>query len=142
MSYRYAKIPDEPVHVGVPHMDKGSSASSSESGSESDSESDDSEEERNNKVKLLEKELLALQEKMRKLVEESNNKKKAKKKVKDKTKKQVPNNAVPKTNAAAAYAAKANNIGDNLSKFYSCFNLVSSQVNLIKIMNICSTVVF
>ncbi|KAF9415375.1 hypothetical protein HW555_006965 [Spodoptera exigua] len=64
---RYAKIPDEPVHVGVPHMDKGSSASSSESGSESDSESDDSEEERNNKVKLLEKELLALQEKMRKL---------------------------------------------------------------------------
>ncbi|CAD0195571.1 unnamed protein product [Chrysodeixis includens] len=112
---RYAKIPDEPVHVGVPHMDKGSSASSSESGSESDSESDDSEEERNNKVKLLEKELLALQEKMRKLVEESNNKKKAKKKVKDKTKKQVPNNAVPKANAAAAYAAKANNISENIA---------------------------
>ncbi|KAJ8734130.1 hypothetical protein PYW07_014681 [Mythimna separata] len=112
---RYAKIPDEPVHAGVPHMDKGSSASSSESGSESDSESDDSEEERNNKVKLLEKELLALQEKMRKLVEESNNKKKAKKKVKDKTKKQVPNNAVPKANAAAAYAAKANNIAETIA---------------------------
>uniref|UniRef100_A0A2H1WGE6 SFRICE_001097 n=1 Tax=Spodoptera frugiperda TaxID=7108 RepID=A0A2H1WGE6_SPOFR len=112
---RYAKIPDEPVHVGVPHMDKGSSASSSESGSESDSESDDSEEERNNKVKLLEKELLALQEKMRKLVEESNNKKKAKKKMKDKTKKQITNNAVPKANAAAAYAAKANNIAETLA---------------------------
>ncbi|XP_049698046.1 bromodomain-containing protein 3 isoform X2 [Helicoverpa armigera] len=112
---RYAKIPDEPVHVGVPHMDKGSSASSSESGSESDSESDDSEEERNNKVKLLEKELLALQEKMRKLVEESNNKKKAKKKMKDKQKKQITNNAVPKPNAAAAYAAKANNIAENLA---------------------------
>ncbi|KAH9639926.1 hypothetical protein HF086_002840 [Spodoptera exigua] len=112
---RYAKIPDEPVHVGVPHMDKGSSASSSESGSESDSESDDSEEERNNKVKLLEKELLALQEKMRKLVEESNNKKKAKKKMKDKQKKQITNNAVPKANAAAAYAAKANNIAETLA---------------------------
>ncbi|CAG4924831.1 unnamed protein product [Colias eurytheme] len=110
---RYAKIPDEPIHAGVPHMDKGSSASSSESGSESDSESDDSEEERNNKVKLLEKELLALQEKMRKLVEESNNKKKAKKKIKEKTKKQVTNSAVPKTNAVPAYT-KVNNIGDNL----------------------------
>ncbi|KAL0895860.1 hypothetical protein ABMA27_011883 [Loxostege sticticalis] len=112
---RYAKIPDEPVHVGVPHMDKGSSASSSESGSESDSESDDSEEERTNKVKLLEKELLALQEKMRKLVEESNNKKKAKKKIKEKTKKQIPTPGIPKANAAAAYAAKANNIAENLA---------------------------
>lgn len=114
--FRYAKIPDEPVHVGVPHMDKGSSASSSESGSESDSESDDSEEERTNKVKLLEKELLALQEKMRKLVEESNNKKKAKKKIKEKTKKQIPTPGIPKANAAAAYAAKANNIAENLGK--------------------------
>ncbi|XP_028169621.1 bromodomain-containing protein 3 [Ostrinia furnacalis] len=114
---RYAKIPDEPVHVGVPHMDKGSSASSSESGSESDSESDDSEEERTNKVKLLEKELLALQEKMRKLVEESNNKKKAKKKIKEKQKKPVPTPGIPKAAnaAAAAYAAKANNIAENLA---------------------------
>lgn len=100
-------------------MDKGSSASSSESGSESDSESDDSEEERNNKVKILEKELLALQEKMRKLVEESNNKKKAKKKMKDKQKKQITNNAIPKTNAVAAsgYNAKTNNIAENLGMF-------------------------
>ncbi|KAI5634984.1 bromodomain-containing protein [Phthorimaea operculella] len=67
---RYAKIPDEPVHTGGEHMDKGSSASSSESGSESDSESDGSEEERRNKVKQLEKELLAVQEKLRKLVED------------------------------------------------------------------------
>ncbi|XP_049887175.1 bromodomain-containing protein 3-like isoform X3 [Pectinophora gossypiella] len=114
---RYAKIPDEPIHAGVPHMDKGSSASSSESGSESDSESDDSEEERNNKVKLLEKELLALQEKMRKLVEESNNKKKAKKKVKDKTKKQLPTSAVPKPAPAAPYGVKANNIGETLGVY-------------------------
>lgn len=113
---RYAKIPDEPIHVGVPHMDKGSSASSSESGSESDSDSDDSEEERNNKVKLLEKELLALQEKMRKLVEESNTKKKAKKKVKDKSsKKQMVNSAMPKANAVAGYGAKANNIAENIA---------------------------
>lgn len=111
-------------------MDKGSSASSSESGSESDSESDDSEEERNNKVKLLEKELFALQEKMRKLVEESNTKKKAKKKVKDKTKKPVTNNAVPKANAAAAYAAKANNISETIGKILfsfettPCFNIL------------------
>lgn len=113
--HRYAKIPDEPVHAGVPHIDKGSSASSSESGSESDSESDDSEEERNNKVKMLEKELLALQEKMRKLVEESNNKKKAKKKIKEK-KKQVPAPGLPKANAVAQYGAKANNIGETLGK--------------------------
>ncbi|XP_039745176.1 bromodomain-containing protein 3-like isoform X2 [Pararge aegeria] len=112
---RYAKIPDEPSHVGVPHIDKGSSASSSESGSESDTESDDSEEERNRAVKLLEKELLALQEKMRKLVEESSTKKKAKKKVKDKQKKQITNSAIPKTNAVATYNAKANNIGENLA---------------------------
>lgn len=114
---RYAKIPDEPIHVGAPHMDKGSSASSSESGSESESESDDSEEERNNKVKLLEKELLALQEKMRKLVEESNTKKKAKKKIKEKTNKKqtISNNAVPKANAATTYAAKANNIAETLA---------------------------
>ncbi|XP_037963728.2 bromodomain-containing protein 3-like isoform X2 [Plutella xylostella] len=115
---RYAKIPDEPLHGGAPHMEKGSSASSSESGSESDSESDDSEEERNNKVKLLEKELLALQEKMRKLVDESNQKKKAKKKVKDKTKKQIPNSSagpLPKPNVTTAYGAKANNISENLA---------------------------
>lgn len=118
MWFRYAKIPDEPVHGGVAHMEKGSSASSSESGSESDSESDDSEEERNNKVKLLEKELLALQEKMRKLVEESNTKKKAKKKVKDKTKKQIGNSALPKANTVAAYAAKANNIAETIGKFF------------------------
>lgn len=96
------------------NMEKGSSASSSESGSESESESDDSEEERNNKVKLLEKELLVLQEKMRKLVEESNAKKKAKKKVKDKTKKQIVNSGIPKANATSAYAAKANNIAENI----------------------------
>ncbi|XP_068628917.1 bromodomain-containing protein 3-like isoform X2 [Battus philenor] len=116
---RYAKIPDEPVHVGVPHtMDKGSSASSSESGSESDSESDDSEEERNNKVKLLEKELLALQEKMRKLVEESNNKKKAKKKIKEKQKKQTTSSATtttPKANTVTTYGTKANNISESLT---------------------------
>lgn len=113
--------------MGVPHnMDKGSSASSSESGSESESESDDSEEERTNKVKLLEKELLALQEKMRKLVEESNTKKKAKKKIKDKTKKQITNTGIPKPNAAAAYAAKANNIAETIGKcarIFSCFLL-------------------
>lgn len=119
---RYAKIPDEPVHVGVPHtMDKGSSASSSESGSESESESDDSEEERNNKVKSLEKELLALQEKMRKLVEESNNKKKAKKKIKEKQKKQMTSSSsIPKPNTVTAYGNKANNISENLGKFFGC----------------------
>ncbi|KOB69054.1 putative bromodomain containing 3 [Operophtera brumata] len=119
---RYAKIPDEPVHVGVPRIDKGSSSSGSESGSESESESDGSDEERNNKVKLLEKELHALQEKMRKLVEESNTKKKAKKKTKDKSSKKpnaVPN-AVPKANTIAAYAAKANTIAESLGKLSKC----------------------
>lgn len=104
-------------------MDKGSSASSSESGSESDSESDDSEEERNNKVKLLEKELHALQEKMRKLVEESNNKKKAKKKMKEK-KKQLTNSTVPaKPNAAVPYAAKVNNIAETIGEYHITVNM-------------------
>lgn len=124
---RYAKIPDEPVHVGVPHIDKGSSSSGSESGSESESESDGSDEERNNKVKLLEKELHALQEKMRKLVEESNTKKKAKKKTKDKSSNKKPNavpNAVPKANTIAAYAAKANTIAESLGKLSEFFDVV------------------
>lgn len=64
---------------------------------------------------MLEKELLALQEKMRKLVEESNNKKKAKKKIKEK-KKPVPAPGLPKANAVAPYGAKANNIGETLGK--------------------------
>lgn len=99
------------------HMEKASSASSSESGSESDSESDDSDEERNNKVKLLEKELLALQEKMRKLVEESTNKKKAKKKIKEKQKKPITTGPTPKVPAAPTYATKANNIVENIGEF-------------------------
>lgn len=64
---------------------------------------------------MLEKELLALQEKMRKLVEESNNKKKAKKKIKEK-KKPVPTPGLPKANAVAPYGTKANNIGETLGK--------------------------
>ncbi|XP_012252969.2 homeotic protein female sterile-like isoform X2 [Athalia rosae] len=82
---RYAKIPDEPLGglVGI----NGSSTSGSSSGSESTSESDDSEEEeRTEKLVALERELKAMQEQMRKLVEESG-KKKSKKKKPEKPKK-------------------------------------------------------
>ncbi|XP_072386839.1 homeotic protein female sterile-like isoform X1 [Diabrotica undecimpunctata] len=87
---KYAKIPDEPVNrVGAPAVNNiPTKSESSTSGSSSDSSSDteDSEEERRNKqLKLLEKELTAMQEKMRKLVDESTRKKKEKKK--DKVKK-------------------------------------------------------
>lgn len=62
---------------------------------------------------MLEKELLALQEKMRKLVEESSNKKKAKKKMKEKQKKQITTGVTPKVPPTPAYTAKTNNIADN-----------------------------
>ncbi|XP_063912894.1 bromodomain-containing protein 3-like isoform X4 [Zophobas morio] len=107
---RFAKIPDEPVNrIG---MAPKSESSSSGSSSESSSDTEDSEEEsRNKQLKLLEKELIAMQEKMRKLVEESTKKKKEKKKQKEKekTKKVMPNsssmgkpgahNALTKTNS-------------------------------------------
>ncbi|XP_018572720.1 bromodomain-containing protein 3 isoform X2 [Anoplophora glabripennis] len=88
---KFAKIPDEPVNrIGGPVTSLASKSESSSSGSSSESSSDteDSEEEKRNKqLKLLEKELTAMQEKMRKLVEESSRKKKEKKKNKIKTKK-------------------------------------------------------
>ncbi|XP_046479206.1 bromodomain-containing protein 2 isoform X1 [Neodiprion pinetum] len=81
---RYAKIPDEPLSglVGI----NGSSTSGTSSGSGSSSESDDSDEERTEKLVALERELKAMQEQMRKLVEESG-KKKSKKKKPEKAKK-------------------------------------------------------
>ncbi|XP_068912588.1 bromodomain-containing protein 3-like isoform X5 [Tenebrio molitor] len=108
--FRFAKIPDEPVNrIGMPPKSESSSSGSS---SESSSETEDSEEEsRNKQLKLLEKELIAMQEKMRKLVEESTKKKKEKKKQKekDKSKKVMANsssmgkpgahNALTKTNS-------------------------------------------
>jgi TolA-binding protein len=93
---RYANIPDEPVNVVSQHKmmshhpatkaEPSSSTSESESG---DSEHDsDSEEERKSKLQILQKQLMEMQDKMKKLVEESTQKKKvpAKKKTKDKKK--------------------------------------------------------
>ncbi|XP_030763893.1 bromodomain-containing protein 3-like isoform X5 [Sitophilus oryzae] len=94
---KFAKIPDEPLNrIGlVPHE-----SSSSGSSSESSSDTEDSEEERRNKqLKQLEKELTAMQERMRKLVEESTRRKKEKKKQKLKDK--------PKKMTAAAQAVSA-----------------------------------
>lgn len=85
---RYAKVPDEPSG-GMVTM-KGSSSSGSSSGSESSSESDDSEEERTQKLLILQQELKAMQEKMKKLVEESGKKKP--KKPKEKLKPTKPMN--------------------------------------------------
>nr|CAI5832521.1 unnamed protein product [Callosobruchus analis] len=86
---KFAKIPDEPMNriSGSTALVK-SESSSSGSSSESSSDTEDSEEERRNKqLKMLEKELHAMQEKMRKLVEESTRRKKEKKKTKVKPKK-------------------------------------------------------
>ncbi|XP_026479099.1 homeotic protein female sterile-like isoform X2 [Ctenocephalides felis] len=116
---RFSKIPDEPLgHMGLTGMDKDSSGSSSGSDSESSSDSDDTEEERNSKLKkVLEQELLAMQEKMRKLVEASGSKKKSKKKMKDKKKPgAIPNvSATGKSMAMAqSHLSKQNSVTDSI----------------------------
>ncbi|KAK9884638.1 hypothetical protein WA026_007476 [Henosepilachna vigintioctopunctata] len=87
---KFAKVPDEPVNrIGLVPK---SESSSSGSGSESSSDTDDSEEDRRKKLKLLEKQVLAIQDKIKSLEEESLKKKKEKKKAKEKPKKLIPNN--------------------------------------------------
>ncbi|KDR13641.1 Homeotic protein female sterile [Zootermopsis nevadensis] len=89
---RYAKIPDEPLG-GAMALEKSttSSTSGSESSTSSDSESDDSEAERVRKLALLQEQLKAMQDQMRKLVEESTVKRgKKKKEEKEKKKKKKP----------------------------------------------------
>ncbi|XP_023724290.1 homeotic protein female sterile isoform X7 [Cryptotermes secundus] len=89
---RYAKIPDEPLG-GAVGLEKSStsSTSGSESSTSSDSESDDSEAERVRKLALLQEQLKAMQDQMRKLVEESTVKRgKKKKEEKEKKKKKKP----------------------------------------------------
>ncbi|GLH14085.1 Homeotic protein female sterile [Gryllus bimaculatus] len=93
---RYAKIPDEPMTSGPIGVEKTSSSSSgSESSSESSSESDDSEAERVRKLALLQEQLKAMQDQMRRLVEESTSKRgKKKKEEKEKKKKKKPDKHV------------------------------------------------
>nr|CAD7396195.1 unnamed protein product [Timema poppensis] len=88
---RYAKIPDEPL-AGNINMEKDiSSTTGTESSSESSSESEDSEAERVRKLALLQEQLKAMQDQMRKLVEESTVKRgKKKKDEKEKKKKKKP----------------------------------------------------
>ncbi|XP_031333781.1 bromodomain-containing protein 3-like isoform X3 [Photinus pyralis] len=112
-SARFAKIPDEPnSRIGGSSSAK-SDSSSSGSSSDSSSETEDSEEERRNKqLKMLEKELIAMQEKMRKFVEESIKRKKAKKKAKEaeKSKKLVTNSNIGKPAAHNNAPVKPNNV--------------------------------
>ncbi|XP_049531596.1 homeotic protein female sterile-like isoform X3 [Anopheles darlingi] len=84
---RLANIPDEPVNNVAPHHHTGkeSEPSSSSDSNESEEESD-SDEECVQKLKILEKQLFEMQERMKKLNEERMMKKKQKKKVKDKKK--------------------------------------------------------
>ncbi|KRT80989.1 hypothetical protein AMK59_5833, partial [Oryctes borbonicus] len=108
---RFAKIPDEPVNRVV--ASGKSDSSSTGSSSESSSDTEDSEEEgRNKQLKLLEKELIAMQERMRKLVEESTTRKKEKKKQKEKekSKKVVTNSSSLGKPGAQAAQAKSNSI--------------------------------
>ncbi|XP_061502053.1 homeotic protein female sterile isoform X8 [Anopheles gambiae] len=86
---RLANIPDEPVNNVAPHHQcKESEPSSSSDSNDSDEESE-SDEECAQKLKLLEKQLFEMQERMRKLTEEALLKKKQKKKSKDKKKSSV-----------------------------------------------------
>uniref|UniRef100_A0A182MSI1 Bromo domain-containing protein n=1 Tax=Anopheles culicifacies TaxID=139723 RepID=A0A182MSI1_9DIPT len=86
---RLANIPDEPVNNVAPHHQcKESEPSSSSDSNDSDEESE-SDEECAQKLKLLEKQLFEMQERMRKLTEEALQKKKQKKKSKDKKKPSV-----------------------------------------------------
>ncbi|XP_049301450.1 homeotic protein female sterile-like isoform X2 [Anopheles funestus] len=83
---RLANIPDEPVNNVAPHHQcKESEPSSSSDSNDSDEESE-SDEECAQKLKVLEKQLFEMQERMRKLTEEALQKKKQKKKTKDKKK--------------------------------------------------------
>ncbi|XP_049820910.1 bromodomain-containing protein 3-like isoform X4 [Aethina tumida] len=114
---KFAKIPEEPVNR-LGGVTVKSESSSSGSSSESSSETEDSEEERRNKqLKSLEKELFAMQEKMRKLMEESTKRKKEKKKLKekDKAKKVLPNsnNSIGKPGAHGALI-KSNSVVDSV----------------------------
>lgn len=87
---RYAKIPDE-MPMGSLSAMKGSDSDVSTSVSEDSSESDDSEEqERTQKLVALQQELKAMQEQMRKLVEQSASGKKKKKPKKEKIGKPKP----------------------------------------------------
>ncbi|KFB43556.1 AGAP002807-PB-like protein [Anopheles sinensis] len=86
---RLANIPDEPVNnVATHHPGKESEASSSSDSNDSDEDSE-SDEECAQKLKLLEKQLFEMQERMRKLTEESLQKKKQKKKLKEKKKQSI-----------------------------------------------------
>jgi hypothetical protein len=97
---RYANIPDEPVnnvvsqHKMIHHPATKAAASSSSSESESaETEHDtDSEAERKSKLQILQKQLMEMQDKMKKLVEESSQKKKpsSKKKAVKEKKKSIP----------------------------------------------------
>lgn len=86
---RLANIPDEPANNITPNQSKESDSSSS-SDSDVTEENSDSDEECNQKLKILEKQLFEMQERMRKLAEEASLKKKAKKKMKDKKKSTTP----------------------------------------------------
>lgn len=95
-----------------------SESSTSGSSSESSSDSEDSgEEERRAKLKLLEQELIAMQEKMRKLVEESTTKKKAKKKQKEKHKEKhkTPNSNITKPVGHGPVTKSNSLVADNVS---------------------------
>lgn len=90
---RYANIPDEPVtnasythhhSSSTHHSTKQEIDTSDDESSESERESN-SDEERNAKIRLLQAQLISMQDEIRKL-EEQSNKKKAKKKLKDKKK--------------------------------------------------------
>lgn len=118
---RFANIPDEPVRNAsyqrhaVKQMDT-SDDDSSDEGAESNSD-----EERTNKLKLLEAQVSSLQNEIQKLKDEQLNKRKTKKKVKDKKKPTGPVGSTPMVstiptshtpigyNATAAAAAKTQN---------------------------------
>uniref|UniRef100_A0A182N784 Bromo domain-containing protein n=1 Tax=Anopheles dirus TaxID=7168 RepID=A0A182N784_9DIPT len=87
---RLANIPDEPVNNVAPHHHPGKESEPSSSSESNDSEDEsESDEECAQKLKLLEKQLFEMQERMRKLTEEALQKKKQKKKSKDKKKPSV-----------------------------------------------------
>ncbi|XP_052868361.1 homeotic protein female sterile-like [Anopheles cruzii] len=83
---RLANIPDEPVNNVAPHHTGKESEPSSSSDSNDTEEESETDEECTQKLKLLEKQLFEMQERMRKLTEEAIIKKKQKKKLKDKKK--------------------------------------------------------
>lgn len=132
---RIAKIPDEPLNrlgqMKNANANADAESSSSGSSSESSSETEDTDEERRAKqLKLMEQELIAMQEKMRKLAEESGRKKKIKKKKKEKKKGAPVNSGLGKPGGHSAMMKNSSLVTDSIGDSIASVAMGAGDVKL------------